>query len=473
MPEEPKVTHVDPVVVAGELGEDSEGAQTRSHECPLCRRQVRRLLTPHRVDAEVLALVLANSPGWSPDMGLCAPCARRFAEAHAELKVLHPDFGRAGCRILPTALRLGAFRQFGGRGVTIAFLDSGFYAHPDLTEPRSRILKYVDVTRRGARTEDLTRPDVSSWHGMMTSVVACGNGHLSGGVYRGLASQAKLVLVKCGTARRIAHDDLRRGLEWVIRNRKRYGIRIANVSCGGDYEASYLDDALSQAAERASREGILVCAAAGNAGHSTDHSVLPPASVPSVLTVGGLDDKNRLVFAEYDMYHSSYGPTIDGLQKPEVIAPGIWVAAPILPGTTTADQAKLVSDLASARDDELQAIIAAHPGVDETLDAAVSLPTYLIRHLVAVRVRDSNVISESYKHVDGTSFSAPIVASVAAQMFEANPRLTARQARRILIQTATRLPHVDVDRQGWGVVNAKEAVAQTLRTAAAGRTAAR
>ena len=64
--------------------------------------------------------------------------------------------------------------------------------------------------------------------------------------------------------------------------------------------------------------------------------MLPPASAPSVLTVGGLDDKNRLAFAGYDMYHSSYGPTIDGLQKPEVIAPGIWVAAPILPGTPTA-----------------------------------------------------------------------------------------------------------------------------------------
>ena len=41
------------------------------------------------------------------------------------------------------------------------------------------------------------------------------------------------------------------------------------------------------------------------------------------------------------MYRSSYGPTIDGLQKPEVIAPGIWVAAPILPHTPTAEEAEL------------------------------------------------------------------------------------------------------------------------------------
>ena len=48
------------------------------------------------------------------------------------------------------------------------------------------------------------------------------------------------------------------------------------------------------------------------------------------------------------MYRSSYGPTVDGLQKPEVIAPGIWVAAPILPHTPTADEARLYATLDEA-----------------------------------------------------------------------------------------------------------------------------
>src|SRR5207344_3613494 len=205
------------------------------------------------------------------------------------------------------------------------------------------------------------------------SVVACGNGWLSGGLYRGLASRAKVVLVKVGSASRIRHDDIRRGLLWVIRNRERYGIRIVNVSCGGDYEASYLEDGLSRAAEAATRAGLLVVAAAGNLGNKPGHPVLPPASAPSVLTVGGLDDKNRLPFSGYDIYHSSYGPTVDGLQKPEVIAPGIWVAAPILPGTPTAAQAQLLATLATAKDGELTAVIEAHQGVDGDLDAALSL----------------------------------------------------------------------------------------------------
>jgi len=288
--------------------------------------------------------------------------------------------------------------------------------------------------------------------------VACGNGWLSRGLYRGLASEARVVLVKVGSARRIKHDDIRKGLEWVVRNRRRYGIRIVNVSCGGDYEASYLEDPLSQAAEAATRAGLLVVAAAGNLGDKPGHPVIPPASAPSVLTVGGLDDKNWLPFSQYDMYHSSYGPTVDGLQKPEVIAPGIWVPAPILPGTPTAEQASLLARLASSGDAELRALLHEGRGVDADLDASAHLEPPLVRQLVAAKIRDNNVISGAYKHVDGTSFAAPIVSSLAAQVLETNPALAPRQVKRILLQTARRLPHVDVDRQGWGVVEARRAI---------------
>jgi len=291
----------------------------------------------------------------------------------------------------------------------------------------------------------------------MTSVVACGNGWLSAGLYRGLASRARVVLVKVGTASRIRHDDIRRGLEWVTRNRKRYGIRVVNVSCGGDYEASYLDDGLSQAAEAATRAGLLVVAAAGNLGDKPGHPVLPPASAPSVLTVGGLDDKNRLPFSGYDMYHSSYGPTLDGLQKPEVIAPGIWIAAPLLPGTPTAGQAALLARLAAASDAELARMIEASPAIDGDLDAARGLEPPLLRQLVLAKIRDHNVISGAYKHVDGTSFAAPIVSSLAALLLEADPTLRPSELKRLVLATARRLPHVEVDRQGWGVVDVRRA----------------
>jgi serine protease AprX len=177
-----------------------------------------------------------------------------------------------------------------------------------------------------------------------------------------------------------------------------------------------------------------------------------------VVTVGGLDDNNNLEFSDNDIYRSSYGPTIDGLQKPELIAPGIWVAAPILPGTPTASQAALLSSLENASDAELRQVIRENPGIDPDLDQAVDLPPYLLRQIVWVKVRDNNVISGHYKHVDGTSFAAPIVSSVAAQLLEENPDLRPHEVKQILIKTATRLPKVEVDRQGWGMVNPRVAL---------------
>jgi serine protease AprX len=163
------------------------------------------------------------------------------------------------------------------------------------------------------------------------------------------------------------------------------------------------------------------------------------------------------------MYRSSYGPTIDGLQKPEVIAPGIWVAGPILPHTPTADEAALYAQLDNAADEDLREIILAHTGVDKDLDHARDLSVSLLRQLITIKLREGNVINEHYKFVDGTSFAAPIVSSIVACMLEANPKLTPQQVKRILIDTAERVAGIEVDRQGWGVVVPRKAVAMALR----------
>ncbi|MDX2041323.1 MAG: S8 family serine peptidase [Acidobacteriota bacterium] len=449
-----------------------------SHEsCPLCSRSGRQPL--HNADESLISLIQSNEPGWQPEQGLCQPCFDLFRGARERMAANPKIFHDGEYHILPTPLRVGANERFAGRGVTIAFLDSGFYPHPDLVEPRNRILRYANVANPNfderefkepndsswpfSDQKEFLEPNDSSWHGLMTSVVAAGNGHLSGGAYRGLACEANLVLVKVGSANRIVHEDIQRGLEWVIEHRAEHNIRIVNVSCGGDYEASYLTDGLSQAAERAVKEGIVVVCAAGNSGGGNDHAVLPPASAPSVITVGGFNDKNTLELKDNAAYHSSYGPTIDGLQKPEIVAPSIWLAAPILPGTPTAAEARLYDLLQDSPDAELRDVLKAHPGIDQQLDAASDLPAYLIRQLVSIKLHDANVISGHYKHVDGTSFAAPIVSSVVAQMLEANPRLTPQQVKRILMDTAIRLESVEVNRQGWGTIIPSRAVERALQ----------
>jgi serine protease AprX len=429
--------------------------------CPVCGRSVQgELFSIAALPEGLQSIIIPNAA--TRDAGeVCGRCIELFERARRQIES-HATVFEQNDFVLPTPLRMDADERFTGRGVTVAFLDSGFYAHPDLTAPTNRILEYHSIfTEEGDQTS-LETNDVASWHGMMTSVVATGNGGLAEGFYRGIASDANVVLVKIGRTGRISEDQIQKGLEWVLAHAAEHQIRVINISAGGDFEESYLTNPLSRTVEDCTRAGVTVVCAVGNAGHVPGHGVLPPASAPSCIAVGGLDDRNSLDRARRGMYRSSYGPTIDGLQKPEMIAPGIWVAAPILPQTPTAEEAELYSKLDAAADESIPAIIKSHAGVDKDLDEARALPIPLVRQLITIKLREGNVINQHYKYVDGTSFAAPIVSSIIACMLEANPRLSPRQIKRILIDTAERVPDVEVDRQGWGVVSARRAVELAL-----------
>jgi serine protease AprX len=430
--------------------------------CPVCGRESPDGVIPFTALPENLQTIVAANT--APDVLLteiCPRCLQLFARAREQFETHSVVFEQSGY-VLSTPLRMDADERFTGRGVCIAFLDSGFYSHHDLTTPENRILAYHSVIAGEGDRTTLETTDVSSWHGMMTSVVAAGNGALSEGFYRGIAPDANVVLVKVGTTSSIPEANIERGLKWVMENREKYDIRIVNISAGGDGQDSYLHNSLSQTVEQAVKEGLIVVCAVGNAGHEPGHPVYPPASAPSSIAVGGLDDQNSMDRARRGMYRSSYGPTIDGLQKPELIAPGIWVPAPILPHTPTKEQVELLAALDKAPDEQLNSIIEAHPGVDQELDEASALRVPLLRQLIAIKMREENVITAHYKYVDGTSFAAPIVTSIIACMLEANPGLTPQQVKRILIETAERMPSIEVDRQGWGVVAARRAIELAL-----------
>lgn len=412
------------------------------------------------LDQDLRNLIEANALAKSV-FQVCRRCIDLFKRATVQLKT-HAAIFEQTDHVLPTPLRMDTDERFGGRDVTVAFLDSGFYAHADLTSPQNRIVAYHSIFDAKDDPTSLQTTDVASWHGMMTSVVAAGNGHISNGFYRGIAPAANLVLVKIGRTGHIPEESIKKGLDWVLAHREKHRIRIINISAGGDCESSYVNNALCRTVEQAVRAGLVVVCAVGNAGMAPGHPVLPPACSPSAISVGGLDDQNSLDRARRGMYRSSYGPTIDGLQKPEIIAPGIWVAAPILPHTPTAAEAALYSRLDTAADTDLKSIIDSRLGVDKDLDEARDLPVPLLRQLVTIKLREGNVINPHYKHVDGTSFAAPIVSATAACMLEANPALSPQQVKRILIDTAERVATIEIDRQGWGVVSPRRAVELAL-----------
>lgn len=390
--------------------------------------------------------------------GKASPTLVRFDGAVATNCAMEPsnhDHQHAPNRfgVIPTPIRLNATLDYSGKGVTVAFVDSGFYPHPDLLTPESRIIAWHDVTgeqRSGDSVESW------QWHGTQTAVAAAGNGHLSDGLYRGLAHECELVLVKVSERGSITEENIARGIRWVIANRERYNIRILNISLGGDEDVPCSKSIIDQAAEEAISQGIVVVAAAGNSGSEGHHSI-PPANSPSVITVGGYSDHNQLN-GPLGLYHSNFGSTADGTMKPEIVAPAMWIAAPILPTTRLYRRAEALSRMAAAADYQL-------PGMTRDLEEMAELPELLvtsepvkIRAYVEAVLQQQKIVATHYQHVDGTSFAAPIVTSIVAQMIEANPRLTPGAIKNILISTADRIVTESVIRQGYGVVNAKRAV---------------
>lgn len=376
----------------------------------------------------------------------------------SELSGFFPIYNQSDYEIIPTPLRLNVASGYSGKGITIAFLDSGFYPHPDLTMPNNRVLAYVNVPHPDV--DDFAVPGDRSWHGMQTSVSAVGNGYLSNGLYKSIAYNANIVLLKASDSEgRIKTEYMIKGLKWVLEHHQEYNIRIVNISLGESRQQSYLDNALDQMAEALVQAGITVVVAAGNDGNSAESNfITPPASAPSVITVGGFDDKNRLSRHYYDMYHSSYGPTIDGLMKPELIAPGIWVAAPILPDTDFYRQAELLSNALKLAGPELIGYLRENhedmPFGQEIFQESAEK----IQSRVKDWLRQQKIVGMHYQHVDGTSFSAPIVCSIIAQMLEANPYLNPRRIKQILTSTTDKIFNIALEKQGHGLIQPRKCV---------------
>jgi serine protease AprX len=176
--------------------DDNVAFLTGDETCPVCSRVLHAALASlSQLDEDVARLIRANAPGAEDIDDVCLRCVQLFERAKDQI-IAEAAVQKDGSHVLSTPLRLDADERFTGKGVTIAFLDSGFYPHVDLTTPINRILAYRNLLDGDGDMSSLLQPDVASWHGMMTSVVAAGNGSLSNGFYRGLAPDADVVLVK-------------------------------------------------------------------------------------------------------------------------------------------------------------------------------------------------------------------------------------------------------------------------------------
>lgn len=365
----------------------------------------------------------------------------------------YPFYQKGQINFLSTPERLRALPSYTGRGVVMAFIDSGFSMHPDIAE---RILVHADAsTLHVVETPTVEKLSPLSWHGQMTSVIASGDGRTSGGKFRGIASDSKLVLVKVSTPKgAIKETDILRGLRWVLDTYRRLHIKIVNLSVGGDYVSNDPTHPIYQAIQKLVEAGVTVLVAAGNRGME---ELVPPASAPHAITVGGYDDHNSLDSQTWSAYHNSYGTAYDGTKKPEIIGPAAWIASPILPGSDMEREARWLAPLLNGNTEKALEDVLNNGTGDLGLPTTQPADSRLYA-MLQERIHKHKLIDAHHQHVDGTSVSVAIVASIVAQMLEANPNLTPAQVRDILIHTAIPLADMPAYQQGAGRVNAVSAV---------------
>jgi subtilisin family serine protease len=368
-----------------------------------------------------------------------------------------------------------------GRGVGIAILDTGIAPHPDL---KGRIVAFADAVD-GSR-----RPIDPMGHGTHVAGDAAGSGEASGGRFQGAAPEANLIGIRVlgggleGEDVNQAIGSVVDGLNWMVENKERYNIRVANLSLGlpllemrrrGMFETHrQLLDPIRDAIDHAVEAGIVVVVAAGNDGERGAGSIdATPATNPNVITVGALDPHGTAERYDDDVAEfSSRGPTPDGRLKPDVIAPGVNMMSLNSPGSDleqlNLEQAQARAKLDRMGDRELARYATRLVYAGMLPEQVLYLPIDRLRealeesahpHKMAVRMGDT----AAYLAMDGTSMASPVVAGICADIIEANPDLTPAQVKQILMETAKPLPHENRWAQGAGVVDPQAAVSRALQ----------
>ncbi|MGW9305640.1 S8 family peptidase [Streptomyces cyaneofuscatus] len=288
----------------------------------------------------------------------------------------------------PTAWKAG----YTGKGVKIAVLDTGVDGtHVDL---KGKIVAAKNFTKS---------PDLKDriGHGTHVASTAAGSGAKSGGKFKGVAPDAKLLAGKVLGDDGFGDDSgILAGMEWAVAQ----GADVVNLSLGGMDTPEV--DALEAAVNKLSAtKGVLFAIAAGNEGSGAG-TVGSPGSAEAALTVGAVDVNDKLAG------FSSRGPRAgDGGIKPDVTAPGVAITA------------------ASAKGSEIAKEVGESPA--------------------------------GYLTIDGTSMATPHVAGAAALLKQQHPEWTYKQLKNVLA-SSTKPGKYTPFQQGTGRIAVDRALTQTV-----------
>ena len=288
-------------------------------------------------------------------------------------------------------------RGINGKGVRIGFLDTPFseFNHSafDSLKSDGRLIEIRNFT---GKTDD------PSTHGMNVASTAVGyqEGELIGPAHKAEVLAGVTEYTRFNSETNQEEYNLVAGLEWL----ENEGADVVNISLGytefepgqNSYTTSDLDGdtgITTIAVDKAAALGVVVVSSAGNSACSS-----PALCWYYISTPADADSAITVGAVNRDSsraYFSSFGPTADGRIKPDVSAMGVSV--------------------------------------------------YIAR------------TGARFGYSQGTSFSGPLVAAVAAQILQVNPNLSPIDVRDILRMTAHQSAAPD-NSLGWGIVNADAAI---------------
>jgi len=207
-------------------------------------------------------------------------------------------------------------------------------------------------------------------------------------------------------------SDVIAAADWILQNKDRYDIRVANFSLHSSRPSSFRTDPLDRAVERLWFAGVVVVTSAGNYAKDGVASGVPfaPANDPFVLTVGAAD-LGAQTGAEDDSNApwSAHGRTPDGFTKPDIAAPGRGLVGPVPVASTLYEE------------------------------------------------RPDRAVFPGYMRLSGTSFAAPIVSAAAAYVLAAHPEWTPDDVKGALLVSAEKAGKAVSGSLGVGSLDARGA----------------
>ena len=264
----------------------------------------------------------------------CSVFSEATQDGDSQLNTNHLTLTAEDTTLADQLLRMQGqlFREAGidGSGVRIAVFDGGFpkvNTHNAFKHLRDngRILKTWNFCDR--------KENVYGWNSHGTMTLSCIAGRMKGQDI-GLATGAEFLLARTEVEAEPFKEEVwwMQAVEWADRN----GANIISSSLGYGKDRYYTKDMdgksyVAKAANLAARKGMLVVNSAGNEADDNHWQyIITPSDADSVLCVGGIEHSltryNHISF-------SSFGPTADGRQKPNVCAFGhAWAASPMKDG---------------------------------------------------------------------------------------------------------------------------------------------